>query len=267
MLLLEQLLVLVAQLHHRAHVDLVEGREHGGGVLRLLEPARDGLAQPRHLHALFARGVIRRRRARAPARQRPAAATGVGAAAARSIAASMSPLVTRPSLPEPGTVDASIPVSAASLRTDGASRASSGGFDDGFRTRPRLLFGRVDGRGRVGLLVRPPQRRGRGLAGRACAFLDLSEQRADGDRLAVLGRDVAEHAGGGRRHLDRHLVGLELDQRLVDRDRIARLLEPLADGRLGHGFAERGHADFSHGAIFLAVVPADERRTIRTDDG
>src|SRR3984893_16549183 len=39
----------------------------------------------------------------------------------------MSPLVTRPSLPEPGTVDAPMPVSAESLRTDGASGASAGG--------------------------------------------------------------------------------------------------------------------------------------------
>src|ERR1700761_9010099 len=39
----------------------------------------------------------------------------------------MSPLVTRPSLPEPGTVDASTPLSAESLRTDGASGASAGG--------------------------------------------------------------------------------------------------------------------------------------------
>ena len=61
-LLLEQLLVLVAQAHHRAHVDLVEGRQHGGGVLRVLEAARDGLAQPRHVHALFARLIIGRRR-------------------------------------------------------------------------------------------------------------------------------------------------------------------------------------------------------------
>ncbi|MGY4448830.1 hypothetical protein ACVWZR_003490 [Bradyrhizobium sp. i1.3.1] len=53
--------------------------------------------------------------------------TGVGAEAARSIAASMSPLVTRPSLPEPGTVEASMPVSAESFRTDGASGASAGG--------------------------------------------------------------------------------------------------------------------------------------------
>src|SRR6478735_1501376 len=38
----------------------------------------------------------------------------------------MSPLVTRPSLPEPGTVVASTPLSAESLRTDGASGASAG---------------------------------------------------------------------------------------------------------------------------------------------
>ena len=54
--------------------------------------------------------------------------------------------------------------------------------------------------------------------------------------------------GSGRRHLDRHLVGLELDQRLVGGDRIARLLEPFADGRLGHGFAQRRHADLGRHA-------------------
>src|SRR5215212_5223250 len=64
-------------------------------------------------------------------------ATGVGAAAARSIAAIMSPLVTRPSLPEPSTFAGSMPVSAAILRTDGASGASAaailgGGAEAGF---------------------------------------------------------------------------------------------------------------------------------------
>src|SRR5438876_9387635 len=39
----------------------------------------------------------------------------------------MSPLVTRPSLPEPGTVAASMPLSAEILRTDGANGASAGG--------------------------------------------------------------------------------------------------------------------------------------------
>src|SRR5579862_4834756 len=53
--------------------------------------------------------------------------TGVGAEAAFSIAASMSPLVTRPSLPEPDTVEASMPLSADILRTDGDGGASPGG--------------------------------------------------------------------------------------------------------------------------------------------
>src|SRR3546814_6884109 len=53
-LLLEGLLVLLPQGHHRAHVALVEGGEHGRGVLRLLQAPRDGLAQPGHAHALFA---------------------------------------------------------------------------------------------------------------------------------------------------------------------------------------------------------------------
>ena len=47
------------------------------------------------------------------------AETGVGAAAARSIALSMSPLVTCPCMPVPATFDGSTPLSAAILRTDG----------------------------------------------------------------------------------------------------------------------------------------------------
>ncbi len=57
MLLLERLFEPRPQRHDLAHVDLVEGRQHGGGVLRFLEAARDGLAQPRHAHALLALGV------------------------------------------------------------------------------------------------------------------------------------------------------------------------------------------------------------------
>src|SRR4051812_49514341 len=43
----------------------------------------------------------------------------------------MSPLVTRPSLPEPGTVEASMPLSAEILRTEGASGTSDGGVFTG----------------------------------------------------------------------------------------------------------------------------------------
>jgi hypothetical protein len=67
--------------------------------------------------------------------------------------------------------------------------------------------------------------------------------------LAVISRARRRQA----RHLDGHLVGLELDQRLVGLDRVAGLLEPLADGRFGDGFAEGRDADFGGHVGFLLV--------------
>ena len=139
-------------------------------------------------------------------------ATGVGAAAARSIAASMSPLVTWPRMPEPSTLAASTPLSAAILRTDGGSGISAGfaaGGIGGCGVRARLGGGFAARRWR-GRLVR--------AAAAAGAVRDLAEQRADGDRVAGLRRDVGQDAGGGRRHFQRDLVGFQLDQRLVHRD-------------------------------------------------
>ena len=80
----------------------------------------------------------------------------------------------------------------------------------------------------------------------AGTFLDLAKQRADGDRVAVLHRYIGEHTGGRRRHFQCDLVGFKFDQRLVHCHRVARLLEPFADGRFGHRFAEGGHANVSH---------------------
>ena len=68
----------------------------------------------------------------------------------------------------------------------------------------------------------------------------------DRNGFAILGYDVAERARRRRRDFNRDLVGLKLDQGLIDRDRIAGLLEPAADGGLGHGFTERRNANFSH---------------------
>ncbi len=53
MLLLEPLLVALAQLLHALQVDLVEGGEDRGGVLRLHQALGDARAQPRHRHALL----------------------------------------------------------------------------------------------------------------------------------------------------------------------------------------------------------------------
>mmetsp|Transcript_8427 Transcript_8427/g.18508 ORF Transcript_8427/g.18508 Transcript_8427/m.18508 type:complete len:214 (-) Transcript_8427:552-1193(-) len=51
MQLLELPLVLVAQSDQRPHVHLLEGGQHGGGVLGLLEALRDPLPHAGHLHA------------------------------------------------------------------------------------------------------------------------------------------------------------------------------------------------------------------------
>ena len=59
-LLLEQVAILRTQRHDMAHVDLVEGRQHGGGVLGIFQSPGDGLAEPRHAHALLARRVVGR---------------------------------------------------------------------------------------------------------------------------------------------------------------------------------------------------------------
>ena len=68
MLLLEAVLVAVAQLDHRLHVDFVERRQDRRGRLRLHQPLGDALAQPRHRHALLG-PAARARRQRAPARR------------------------------------------------------------------------------------------------------------------------------------------------------------------------------------------------------
>ena len=77
-LLLEQVLVFAAQGHDRGHVDLVIGRQHGGGVLRVLQAPGDGLAQAGHLDPFLARGILG---GDGRARQR-AGRGGAGAAAA-----------------------------------------------------------------------------------------------------------------------------------------------------------------------------------------
>src|SRR5207245_1315480 len=70
----------------------------------------------------------------------------------------------------------------------------------------RLFRTGIDGFRPFGLLIRP-------RGGHPGAFLDGAEQRPDGDGVAVLGGNIGEDAGSGRRHFDRDLVGLELHHR------------------------------------------------------
>ena len=54
--LLELVLVLGAQIHHRLHVDFVEGRQNRRGILRVLEPLGNHLPQLGHFHTFFSSG-------------------------------------------------------------------------------------------------------------------------------------------------------------------------------------------------------------------
>ena len=72
-----------------------------------------------------------------------------------------------------------------------------------------------------------------GTNGRVHVLTDPSQQRPR-HRLGIgIEHDLAQHPRRGRGHFLRHLVGLELDQRIVDRDHIADALEPRAHDRLG----------------------------------
>ncbi len=248
MLLLEDVLVLLRRRHDVGHVHLVEGGQHGRRVLRLLEAGRDGLAEPRHLHAFLARAVVaggarlNRRGGRLRLRGRFGIFLGDAAAAA-------------------GAFDLrDIEIVFGGDAAHGRRRLGIGGL----RRRFRFGFRGFGFRFRLGLgffwLFLPGGRSGC----LALAFADLAQERADLDRLAVLDHDFAEHAGSGRRHFDRHLVGLELDQRLIRRHLIARLLEPLRDGRLRHRFAQRGHANFRRHSSLAFPKPEPARSLNRS---
>ena len=224
MLLLEDVLVAGAQGHHFAHVDLVEGRQHGGGVLGVLEAARDGLAQLGHAHTLFKRAVIDRGgNAGDDGRQ----SGGGGDHRASGHGGEHVTLEHLTALARASNVVSRQVIVGGDLRGCG-SRRHRGGSGLG---RGRSSRGGGDRRG--------------GGRSASPASGDLAEQGAGGDRLAILGDDFREHARRGRVDFDGDLVGLELHQGLVRLHHIAGLLVPAADGGLGDGFAQGGHADFS----------------------
>ena len=71
----------------------------------------------------------------------------------------------------------------------------------------------------------------------------MAEQGTHRDVLAGAGDDVGKRARGLGTDLDRDLVGLELDQRLVTRDHRARRLQPAGDSGLGNGFTQARDGD------------------------
>src|SRR2546426_1011164 len=81
------------------------------------------------------------------------------------------------------------------------------------------------------------------------------------DCLPLLHLDLGQHARRGRRNLGVHLVGRDLEQRLVPLHFVTQLLEPLAQGPLGDGLAHLGHDNVnpSH-TLSSRRQPSDSKR-------
>jgi len=73
----------------------------------------------------------------------------------------------------------------------------------------------------------------------AARLANARNHRADLNRVAFLEQLLAQGSGNRRRHFDRHLVGLQAGDRLIGRNRFARLLEPLRQRPFGDRFAQR----------------------------
>ena len=100
-------------------------------------------------------------------------------------------------------------------------------------------------------VTRGARRGGLGGRGRGCGrgrgapapALMRADHLADRHGVAGVGEDLGQRPGGGGGDLGVHLVGGDLDDRLVRIDRVAGLLGPLEHGALGDRLAHRGHRD------------------------
>ena len=251
--LLERFLLPLAQRHHRRHVHLVEGGEHGGGVLRLDQAARDRLAALGHAHARLAAAAgghappaLRRGRPAPGCARRGRWRHGRRCAArparqARPMAAWTSCFITRPALPEPCTrAQVHVVILRDAPGRGRGARVVRRSCRSPIRWTPRPRVWPRPWRS-----ARPGGGRGRGRA----ALVHDGQQFADLDVLALLARDAGEDAALFRAHLEVDLLGLELDDGLADLDAVAGLLQPARDARLDDRFAELWNDDVGHGDV------------------
>ena len=214
-------------------VHLVEGGEHGGGLLGLDQALGDPGAQPGHGHALLGAArlaaqarLLGRRRGRPRPRDRPAGRP----ARARPGRRPRRALWMRPSRPLPGIWPGSRSSSLTRRRAAGARTASA--WPGALRRRRRLGGGLL------------------GLAAGAAAWTapgasDDRQHRVGGDHGADLGADLPQHAVRLGRDLQDDLVGLQVDQGLALPDAVAGLLVPGQHGGVGDGLREGGDSDFA----------------------
>jgi hypothetical protein len=94
-------------------------------------------------------------------------------------------------------------------------------------------------------------RRSGGLSARRRVGIDDGDHLARRHRAAVRLDDFRHRAVGRRGKLEHDLVGLDVDEVLVALDRLARLLVPVDERRLGDGLGELRDLDFdAHGIRF-----------------
>ena len=159
------------------------------------------------------RGDLRQRLAPARPARRSGAARRAGLAPPAS-APSTSPLVTRPSLP--------VPAHGAGGQVVVGHQLGGGRHGDVAPSSRR----RGSGRGAAPAAAAGAAAGGRGGAGAAAAALPsvsiLAITCSATHGVAVGLDDLGEHAGGRRRHFEHDLVGLDLDQDLVDARRPRR---------------------------------------------
>ena len=133
----------------------------------------------------------------------------------------------------------STPSSAASLRTRGVARfgspCRSRPLPPGAAARAAAALPRAPPAPRPAAAARSPRASRRRLR-RSCT---AARRRATVSPSCA--RISMHRAGDGRRQLDVHLVGVDLDDRLVLLDLVARLLQPLLDRALGDGLADFRH--------------------------
>ena len=131
-----------------------------------------------------------------------------------------------------------------------------GGLRRALRLGRRLSGGR-GGDGLGGRRLSRGRRRGGGTAGTRA---DHGQHGAHLDRLVLRDDDLEKRAGHRRRNLGVDLVGGDLEQGLVDLDRVADLLEPAGHGALGDGLPESRQRDVLARAT-AAVRRAGGRRS------
>src|SRR5579883_2169606 len=234
-LLLELLLVLLAERHDAGEVALVEGREDRGLVAALDEALRDLLAKRRHGDALLGAAVLRRRGLHLRGRSHIRGEDGAAGARAGELG-EVDPLLARHA-PDRRRDVRLLDLRGRRRRVDprrlddrGARRRLRRG---GHRGEDARRLGRGDERRPAHGLAREAHRRG----------LDPGQDLADRDLGARGLEDLLEDPAHGSRDLDVRLVALEGDDGLVALDEVALLLEPLLDARLAHRLAQGRHLE------------------------